>query len=100
MGMGRFSFPGSPLLAPAKCEDIRRGKGSPFPLGLGPPLRCLWCRFMLVLASNQPEQFDWAINDRIDEMVSFDLPGLEERERLVRMYFDKYVLQPATEGTQ
>ncbi|EPY87994.1 ATPase family AAA domain-containing protein 3 [Camelus ferus] len=57
-------------------------------------------KFMLVLASNQPEQFDWAINDRIDEMVSFDLPRQEERERLVRMYFDKYVLKPATEGKQ
>uniref|UniRef100_A0A3Q2I592 ATPase family AAA domain containing 3A n=1 Tax=Equus caballus TaxID=9796 RepID=A0A3Q2I592_HORSE len=57
-------------------------------------------KFMLVLASNQPEQFDWAINDRIDEMVNFDLPQLEERERLVRMYFDKYVLKPATEGKQ
>ncbi|PKK24090.1 ATPase family, AAA domain containing 3A [Columba livia] len=56
--------------------------------------------FMLVLASNQPEQFDWAINDRIDEMVNFDLPQLEERERLVRMYFDKHILQPATEGKQ
>lgn len=58
------------------------------------------CRFMLVLASNQPEQFDWAINDRIDEMVCFALPQREERERLVRMYFDKYVLKPATEGKQ
>ncbi|KAL7978650.1 hypothetical protein Chor_010693 [Crotalus horridus] len=50
--------------------------------------------------SNQPEQFDWAINDRIDEMVHFQLPRLEERERLVRMYFDKHILQPATEGRQ
>lgn len=58
------------------------------------------CRFMLVLASNQPEQFDWAINDRIDEIVNFKLPGLEERERLVRLYFDKYVLEPATGGRQ
>ncbi|XP_059399514.1 ATPase family AAA domain-containing protein 3-like [Carassius carassius] len=57
-------------------------------------------KFMLVLASNQPEQFDWAINDRIDEIVNFMLPGLEERERLVRLYFDKYVLQPATGGRQ
>ncbi|NXO71538.1 ATD3A protein, partial [Phainopepla nitens] len=57
-------------------------------------------KFMLVLASNQPEQFDWAINDRIDEMVNFDLPRLEERERLVRMYFDQHVLKPATEGKQ
>ena len=53
---------------------------------------------MLVLASNQPEQFDWAINDRIDEMVEFDIPSLEERERMVRQYFDEYVLKPAMEG--
>ncbi|XP_078615695.1 ATPase family AAA domain-containing protein 3-like isoform X1 [Branchiostoma floridae x Branchiostoma japonicum] len=55
-------------------------------------------KFMLVLASNQPEQLDWAINDRLDEIVLFDLPGLEERERLVRLYFDKYVLEPAAGG--
>uniref|UniRef100_UPI003AAE7B30 uncharacterized protein isoform X1 n=1 Tax=Centroberyx gerrardi TaxID=166262 RepID=UPI003AAE7B30 len=57
-------------------------------------------KFMLVLASNQPEQFDWAINDRIDEIVNFALPGLAERERLVRLYFDKFVLGPATAGRQ
>lgn len=55
-------------------------------------------KFMMVLASNTPEQFDWAVNDRLDEMVEFDLPGLDERERLIRLYFDKFVLQPATEG--
>ena len=55
---------------------------------------------MLVLASNQPEQLDWAINDRIDEIVNFDLPGEDERERLVRMYFDKYVLEPALDSKQ
>lgn len=55
-------------------------------------------KFMLVLASNTPEQFDYAINDRLDEMVEFLLPGLEERERLIRLYFDKFVLQPAGEG--
>jgi len=56
------------------------------------------CRFMLVLASNQPEQFDWAINDRIDEMVNFDTPSLDERQRMVRLYFDEFVLKPAMEG--
>ena len=61
---------------------------------------CLVARFMMVLASNQPEQFDWAINDRLDEMVDFDVPGLEERERMVRQYFDLYVLKPAAEGLQ
>ncbi|XP_066597233.1 ATPase family AAA domain-containing protein 3A homolog isoform X2 [Prorops nasuta] len=55
-------------------------------------------KFMLVLASNTPEQFDWAINDRLDRMLQFYLPGREERERLVRLYFDKFVLQPAMEG--
>jgi len=55
-------------------------------------------RFMLVLASNQPEQFDWAINDRIDEMVDFETPSLDERQRMVRLYFDAFVLKPAMEG--
>ncbi|XP_077302521.1 ATPase family AAA domain containing bor [Arctopsyche grandis] len=55
-------------------------------------------RFMLVLASNTPQQFDSAINDRVDKMIEFGLPGLEERERLIRLYFDKFVLQPAVEG--
>ncbi|XP_050306943.1 ATPase family AAA domain-containing protein 3A homolog [Anthonomus grandis grandis] len=57
-------------------------------------------KFMLVLASNTPEQFDWAVNDRLDEMVEFQLPGLAERERLIRLYFQKFVLEPATEGTR
>lgn len=51
-----------------------------------------------MLASNTPEQFDWAVNDRLDEMVQFMLPGLEERERLVRLYFDKFVLDVAASG--
>ncbi|KAK3736546.1 hypothetical protein RRG08_051538 [Elysia crispata] len=52
-------------------------------------------KFMLVLASNQPEQFDWAINDRLDEMVEFEIPTYQERERLVRHYFQKFILEPA-----
>jgi ATPase family AAA domain-containing protein 3A/B len=31
-------------------------------------------------------------------MVEFPLPGEDERNRLVRLYFEKYVLQPALEG--
>ena len=53
---------------------------------------------MLVLASNQPDQFDWAINDRLDEMVDFSLPSTDERERLVRKYFEEYVLDIAVTG--
>lgn len=54
-------------------------------------------RFMLVLASNQPEQFDWAINDRLDEIVEFKLPDVDERERMFRHYFERFVLAPAAE---
>ncbi|CAF3631230.1 unnamed protein product [Rotaria socialis] len=52
-------------------------------------------RFMLVLASNEPEQFDWAVNDRLDEMVQFDLPSLAERRRMTYLYFDTYILRSA-----
>lgn len=55
-------------------------------------------RIMLVLASNTPQQFDSAINDRLDKMIEFGLPGVDERERLIRLYFDTFVLQPASEG--
>lgn len=50
-------------------------------------------RFMVVYASNQPEQFDDAINDRIDEMVPFELPALEERYRMLTYYMSKYLLK-------
>ena len=53
---------------------------------------------MLCIASNQPEQFDWAVNDRIDEMVEFDLPGTVERRRMLLHYFEKYIAQAAMSG--
>lgn len=51
-------------------------------------------QFMVVYASNQPSQFDEAILDRIDEMVEFDVPGVDERRRMIAMYIDKYLLNP------
>jgi ATPase family AAA domain-containing protein 3A/B len=51
-------------------------------------------KFMVVYASNQPDQFDWAINDRIDEMVEFKLPGYDERLRMITQYMDKYLIHP------
>ena len=53
-------------------------------------------KFMLVLASNKPEQFDYAINDRLDEIVCFVKPGFEERKRMIFHYFDKYLLQTSS----
>lgn len=57
-------------------------------------------KFMLIVASNQPEQFDWAVNDRLDELVEFDLPGQPERERMLIQYFDEYIAKPATSGSR
>jgi ATPase family AAA domain-containing protein 3A/B len=57
-------------------------------------------KFMLIVASNQPEQFDWAVNDRLDELVEFDLPKQAERERILLQYFDQYIATPATSGAR
>ena len=54
--------------------------------------------FMVVLATNQPDQLDWAINDRVDELVKFDLPGLAERETLLRQYYQLYVVDSHKTG--
>lgn len=51
-------------------------------------------KFMVVYASNQPEQFDWAINDRIDDMIEFALPEYGERMRMLSQYMDQYLLHP------
>lgn len=51
-------------------------------------------KIMIVYASNQPEQFDWAINDRIDEMVEFSLPRFDERIKMISQYMDRYLLNP------
>lgn len=48
-------------------------------------------KFMVVLASNQPEQLDSAIQDRLDELVPFSLPGSDERFRMLTLYFNMYV---------
>lgn len=55
-------------------------------------------RYMFVLSTNLPEQIDKAVEDRIDEEIEFEIPSLDERKRLVRLYFDKYVLEPAATG--
>ncbi|KAK3861694.1 hypothetical protein Pcinc_026928 [Petrolisthes cinctipes] len=55
-------------------------------------------KFMMVLASNTPEVLDFAVVDRVHEPVEFPLPTMGERERLVRLYFEKYILLPASAG--
>mmetsp|Transcript_34662 Transcript_34662/g.55435 ORF Transcript_34662/g.55435 Transcript_34662/m.55435 type:complete len:592 (+) Transcript_34662:136-1911(+) len=47
--------------------------------------------FQVVFATNEPDDLDRAINDRTDELVNFNLPGTNEREEMMRVYFEKYV---------
>lgn len=54
--------------------------------------------FMVVMATNQPDQLDWAINDRVDEMVKFGLPEETERETMIRQYYQMYVLDSHKTG--
>ncbi|KAF1790276.1 P-loop containing nucleoside triphosphate hydrolase [Phytophthora cactorum] len=48
-------------------------------------------KFMLVVATNRPEDLDTAVTDRIDDTLHFDLPEGKERVRLLQMYFNQYV---------
>lgn len=45
---------------------------------------------MLVLATNAPQLLDEAIQDRIDELVSFDRPSVKERTHILYHYLLKY----------
>tara|TARA_B110000208_G_scaffold42251_1_gene55985 strand:- start:328 stop:2607 length:2280 start_codon:yes stop_codon:yes gene_type:complete len=47
-------------------------------------------KFMLVLATNRPGDLDLAVSDRVDEQLCFDLPGPEERKRLLHLFLSKY----------
>ena len=46
--------------------------------------------FMLVLASNTPDQLDRAIHDRLDEIVKFDKPGEKQRLQMLYHYLLEY----------
>lgn len=56
--------------------------------------------FMMVYASNQPSQFDGAVMDRVDEMIEFDLPSVEERRKMIAMYIEKFLLNPPSASTK
>lgn len=48
--------------------------------------------FMLILATNRPQELDSAILDRIDVSLQIDLPGLEQRQELVKLYMKIHVI--------
>ena len=51
--------------------------------------------FMLVLATNRAEDLDAAVLDRCDESLYFGVPDEACRERLIDLYFRKYVIEAA-----
>ena len=38
------------------------------------------------------QAFDRAVTDRVDEVVELDLPSLEERVQLLKLYFTQFVV--------
>jgi len=54
-------------------------------------------RVILVMATNNPEQLDEAIHDRIDEVVGFNLPNENERKIMLFHYLVKYCQPPTTQ---
>jgi ATPase family AAA domain-containing protein 3A/B len=55
-------------------------------------------KFMLVMATNRPGDLDRAIGDRVDEAMIFDLPDEPARRKLVKQYFQKYIVESGSEA--
>jgi ATPase family AAA domain-containing protein 3A/B len=47
-------------------------------------------QFMLILATNRPGDLDAAVLDRVDEAIEFGLPDLDERKRMVNLYYERF----------
>lgn len=47
--------------------------------------------FMLILATNRPNDIDDAVMDRMDVSLHINFPGLSERLNLIRLYYDIYI---------
>ena len=53
-------------------------------------------QFMLVLATNRPQDLDSAILDRVDVSMMIGLPKVEQREDLLKLYLKKHVVDMVT----
>ena len=53
-------------------------------------------KVVVVLATNNPEDLDGAVHDRIDEVVGFKLPTQAERKLMLMHYLVKYCQPPMT----
>ncbi|PHJ25103.1 aaa family protein [Cystoisospora suis] len=55
-------------------------------------------KFCVVLATNCREILDRAVLDRVDEQFEFPLPGLQERKRMLKQFFEEYITRPTRTG--
>lgn len=70
--------------ATGATEDMRNALNA-FLYRTGQPTN----RFMLMMATNRPQEFDEAAADRVDDVVPFSLPGLEERRKMLELYCNR-----------
>jgi ATPase family AAA domain-containing protein 3A/B len=49
-------------------------------------------KYMLVFATNYEDELDPAALSRIHKKVRFDLPEVDERMKIFKLYFDKYIV--------
>eukprot|EP00892_Ulva_mutabilis_P006304 jgi/Ulvmu1/4045/UM019_0022.1 len=47
--------------------------------------------YMVILATNRPEDLDPAVLDRVDEQLEVALPTVDLREQIVQLYFTRYL---------
>eukprot|EP00045_Choanoeca_perplexa_P002346 m.24014 g.24014 ORF g.24014 m.24014 type:complete len:575 (-) comp11464_c0_seq1:124-1848(-) len=78
-----------------KMSEETRNALSTFLYRTGDPTN----KFMLVFSTNEPEAFDRAVTDRVDEAVELGLPSTDERRRLLELYFDSYVRGTGLSGS-
>lgn len=48
-------------------------------------------KYMLILATNHPEDLDPAVLSRIDQKIEIPLPGIEQRQEMLNLYLNKYI---------
>jgi len=48
-------------------------------------------RFMMMMATNRPHEFDEAAADRVDDVIPFDLPSKKERTDMLKLYVEKFL---------
>lgn len=74
--------------ATGATEDMRNALNA-FLYRTGQPTN----RFMVMMATNRPHEFDEAAADRVDDVIPFSLPGSEQRREMLDLYIKRLLRQ-------